>query len=139
MKYLCGRLKFHSFAGTVIQSVFDHLNFLVIYVFHRPLLWHIVARQAIDVLVRTALQTGQVTRVLQRYVNQRISRELFFVVVGQRVDFDLKACRRFDERMAYRVDRLFGAIAMTAYSLLRSTAVMMACLWLAPMTTSYSK
>lgn len=99
MKYLWGRLKLQSFAGAIIQSMFDHLNSLVIYVIHRALLWRIVARQAIDVLVRAARQTGQVTRVLQRYVNQRISRELFFVVVGQHVDFDLKACKRFDESM----------------------------------------
>lgn len=99
MKYLCARLKLQSFAGAIIHSLFDHLNFLVNNVFHRVLLWHIVARKAIEVMLRTTLQAGQLTRVLQRYVNQRISRELFFVVVGQHVDFDLKACKRFDESM----------------------------------------
>jgi len=40
MKYLCGRFKPPSFAGAVIQPIFNHFNFLVIDVFHRALLWH---------------------------------------------------------------------------------------------------
>lgn len=31
------RPKSQSFAGAIIQSIFDHFNFLVVNVFHRPL------------------------------------------------------------------------------------------------------
>ena len=111
MKYLCGRFKPQSFAGAVIQAVFDHFNFPVVDVFHRALLWRILSQQAIEVLVRPTLPTGKrsgkVARALQRFINQRTSAELFSVVVGQRLDYGSEGCERFDDRLAYQVRRLF--------------------------------
>jgi len=40
MKHLCRRFKSQLFAGAVIQSVFDHLNFLVRNACHLALLGH---------------------------------------------------------------------------------------------------
>ena len=90
MKHLCRRSESQSFAGAIIQSVFDHFNFLVVDVFHRTFLRHILAQQTIEVLVRPTLPTGKrsgkVARAIQRFVNQRMSAELFAVVVDQRLD-----------------------------------------------------
>ena len=110
MKHLCRRPESQSFAGTVIQSVFDHFNFLVVYVFHRTLLRHILAQQTIEVLVTTSLparkRPGKVARAIQRFVNQRMSAELFAVVVGQRLDPGLEGRECLDDRLTYQVRRL---------------------------------
>ena len=110
MKHLCRRPKSQSFARAIIQSVFDHFNFLVVYVFHRTLLRHILAQQTIEVLVRPTLPTGKrsgkVARTIQRFVNQRMSAELFVVVVGQRLDPGLEGRERLDDRLTYQVSRL---------------------------------
>ena len=107
MKHLCRRPKSQSFAGAIIQSVFDHFNFLVVDVFHRTLLRHILAQQTIEVLVTTSLPArkgpGKVARTLQRFINQCMSAELFAVVIGQRLDPGLKGCERLDDRVAYQV------------------------------------
>ena len=47
MKHLCRRSKSQSFAGVVIKSVFDHLNFFVRYIYHPALLGHVLPQQAV--------------------------------------------------------------------------------------------
>lgn len=47
MKHLCGRLESQSFTGSVIQPVFDHANFLVDDICHRPVLGHILPQQSV--------------------------------------------------------------------------------------------
>lgn len=87
MKNLFRRPKSQSFAGTVIQSVFDHFNFPVVDVFQQTLLRHILPQQTIDVLIRPTLPTrngpGKVARTPQRCINQHMSAELFAVVNRQ--------------------------------------------------------
>jgi hypothetical protein len=56
MKHLCRHSKPQSFAGAVIQSVFDSLNFLVRYICYLALLGHVLPQQAIEVLVGASLQ-----------------------------------------------------------------------------------
>jgi hypothetical protein len=86
MKDLCGCFKSHSFTEAVIQSVFEHFDFLVVDIFHWSLLWHILVQQTIGVLVTTSLPVrkgpGKVARALERFINQPMSAELFAVVVG---------------------------------------------------------
>jgi hypothetical protein len=55
MKHLCRRSESQSFAGALIQSVFDHLNFLVRNACHLALLGHVLPQQAIEVLVGATL------------------------------------------------------------------------------------
>ena len=59
MKHLCRRSESQSFAGAVVQSVFDYLNFLMRYVCHVSLLGHVLPQQAIEVLVGASLPTGK--------------------------------------------------------------------------------
>jgi len=104
MKHLCRRSESQSFAGAVIQSVFDHLNFFVRNACHLALLGHVLPQQAIEVLVTTSLPArkgpGKVARTLQRFINQCMSAELFAVVIGQRLDPGFKRLERFDDRRA---------------------------------------
>ena len=90
MKHLRWRPKFQPFAGTIIKSVFDYFNFLIVDVFHRALLSHKLSQQTIEVLLTTSLparkEPGKVDHTRQRFINQPISAELFPVVVGQRLD-----------------------------------------------------
>ena len=100
MKHLCRRSEPQSFAGTVIQSVFDHFNFLVSNACHLALLGHILPQQAIEVLVGATLPTGKglgkVARAAQRYINPGVPAEFFAVVVGQGLDPGFKGLERLD-------------------------------------------
>ena len=110
MKHLGRCPKSQSFAGAIIQSVFDHFNFLVVDVFHRTFLRHILAQQTIEVLVTAAFparkRPGKVARTPQRFINQCMSAELFAVVVGQRLDPGLEGRECLDDRLTYQVRRL---------------------------------
>ena len=109
MNHLCRRPKSRSFAGAVIQSVFEHFNIRVVYVFHCALLGQVLAQQTIEVLIRPTLPTskgpGEVARALQRFINPSMSAELFSVVVCQRLDPGLEGRERLDDRLAYQVHR----------------------------------
>jgi len=143
MKYLCGRLESQSFTVSVIQSVFNHSNFLIGDVCHRPLLGNILPQKSVEVLVRAALPAckgpGKAPRAAQRLVNFDMSTELFSVVVGRRFNPCLEGLEHLDDGRSHQVGRFFETFAMTAYPLLRSTTVTMACLWFAPMTVSHSQ
>ena len=110
MKHFCRRSESQSFAGAVIQSVFDHLKFLARYVCHLALLGHVLLQQAIEVLVGASLPTGKgpgkVTRAAQRFINPCEPAEFFAVVMGQRLDPGFKRLERFDDRRAHQVRRL---------------------------------
>ena len=107
MKHLCRRSEPQSFAGTVIQSVFDHFNFLVSNACHLALLGHILPQQAIEVLVGATLPTGKgpgkVARAAQRRINLGMPAKLFAVVVGQGLDPGFKGCECIDDRRAHQV------------------------------------
>ena len=98
MKHLCRRSKSQSFAGAVIQSVFDHLNFLIRYVCHVSLLGHVLPQQAIEVLVGASLPTGKVARAAQRFIYPGVPAEFFAVVIGQRLALGFKRLESFDDR-----------------------------------------
>ena len=51
MKYLNRRSKSQSYAGAVIEAVFDHLNFLVSHARHLKLLGNALPEQVIKFLV----------------------------------------------------------------------------------------
>ena len=107
MKHLCRRSESQSFAWAVIQSVFDHLNFLVRNTCHGPLLRHVLPQQAIEVLVGATLPArkgpGKVTRAAQRFINFGVPAEFFAVVIGQGLDPSLQRVERFDDRRANQV------------------------------------
>ncbi len=107
MKHLRRRPKSQSFAGAVIQSVFDHLKFLGRYVCHVSLLGHVLPQQAIEVLVGASLPTGKgsgkVARATQRFVNPGVPAEFFAVVIGQSLDPSLQRVERFDDRRANQI------------------------------------
>ena len=107
MKHLCRRSKSQSFAGAVIQPIFDHLNFLIRYVCHLALLGHVLPQQAIEVLVGATLPTGKgpgkVARAAQRRINLGMPAKLFAVVVGQGLDPGFKGCECIDDRRAHQV------------------------------------
>lgn len=110
MKHLCRRSESQSFTGTVIQSVFDHLNFLVRNAGYLALLGYVLPQQAIEVLVGASLPTGKgpgkVARAAQRFINLGVPAKLFAVVVGQRLDPGFKRLERFDDRRSNQVRRL---------------------------------
>ena len=107
MKHLCWRSKSQSFAGAVIQSVFDHLNFLVRNACHLALLGHVLPQQAIEVLVGATLPArkgpGKVTRGAQRFINLGVTAEFFAVVIGQSLDPSLQRVERFDDGRANQI------------------------------------
>jgi hypothetical protein len=84
MKNLCGRIESQSLTGAVIQSAFDHSNFLVSDVCHRPLLGHILPQQSVEVLIGAVLPTGKgprkVPRAAQGLVNLGMTTELFAIL-----------------------------------------------------------
>ena len=94
MKHLCRRPESQSFAGAVIQSVFDHLNFLVRNACHLPLIGHVLPQQAIEVLVVATLPArkgpGKVARATQRSINPGVPTEFFAAVIGQRLNLGFK-------------------------------------------------
>ena len=102
MKHLCRRPESQSFAGAVIQSIFDHLNFLVRYIGHLAFLGHVLPQQAIEVLVGASLPTGKgagkVARAAQRFINVGVPAEFFAIVKGHRLVPSLKQLERFDDR-----------------------------------------
>jgi hypothetical protein len=107
MKHRCGRSKPHSFVGAVIQSVFDHLNFLARYVCHSSLLGHVLPQQAIEVLVGATLPArkgpGKLARAAQCFINLGVPAEFLSVVVGQRLDPSLQRVERLDDRRANQI------------------------------------
>jgi len=107
MKHLCRRSESLSFAGAVIQSVFDHLNFLVRYICHFAFLGHVLPQQAIEVLVGASLPTGKVpakvARAAKRFINPGVPTEFFVVVVSQCLDSGLKRHEHFDNRRVNQV------------------------------------
>ena len=140
---LCRRSESQPFAGAVIESVFDHLNFLIRYACHLTLLRHVSPQQAIEILVGASLPTGKgpdkVAGAAQHFINRGVPSEFFAVVICQRVDPGFKRLVSFDDSRATKSNVLSETLAMTAYPLLRSTSVTMACLWAAPMTVSHSQ
>ena len=110
MKHLCRRSESQSFAGAVIQSVFDHLKFLARYVCHVSLLWHVLPLQAIEVLVGASLPAGKgpgkVAFAGQRFIKHGVPAEFFAIVLGQRLDPGFKRLERLDDRRAHQVRRL---------------------------------
>ncbi len=107
MKHLCRRSESQSFAGAVIQSVFDHLNFLVRYIYHLAFLGHVLPQQAIEVLVGASLPTGKgpgkVARASQRFINPGVPAKFFAVVIGQGLDPSLQRVERFDDGRANQI------------------------------------
>jgi hypothetical protein len=107
MKHLCRRSEPKSFAGAVIQSVFDHLNFLVRNACHLALLGHVLPQQAIEVIVGATLPArkgpGKVARAAERFINRGVPTEFFAVVIGQRLDPGFKRLERFDDRRARKL------------------------------------
>jgi hypothetical protein len=110
MKHLCGHSEFQSFAGAVIESFFDHLNFLVRTFCHVSLLGHVLPQQAIEVLVGATLPArkgpGKVAPAAQRFINLGVPAEFFAVVIGLRLDPGFKRLERLDDRRANEVSRL---------------------------------
>jgi hypothetical protein len=82
MKHLCMCAKSQSFAGAVIQSVFDYLNFLVRYVCHVSLLGHVLQQQAIEALVGASLTTANVYHTAKRFIYPGVPAECFAIVIG---------------------------------------------------------
>ena len=107
MKHLCRRSKSQSFAGAVIQPIFDHLNFLIRYVCHLALLGHVLPQQTIEVLVGASLPTGKgpgkVARAAQRFINPGVPAKFFAVVIGQGLDPSLQRFERFDDGRANQI------------------------------------
>ena len=107
MKHLCRRSKSQSFAGAIIQSVFDHLNFLVRYIGHLAFLGHVLPQQAIEVRVGASLPTGKgagkVARAAQRFINPGVPAKFFAVVIGQGLDPSLQRVERFDDGRANQI------------------------------------
>ena len=97
MKHHCRPSEPQSFTGTVIQSVFDHFNFLVSNACNLELLGHILPQQAIEVFVGARLPAGRVARAAQRLINFGMPAKLFAVVVGQRLDPGFKWCGCIDD------------------------------------------
>ena len=143
MKPLCWRSKSQSFAGAVIQSVFNHLNFLVRNTCYPALLGHVLPQQAIEVLVGASLPTGKgpgkVARAAQRFINPGVPAKFFAVVKVRVLTLAFNGLSASMMAAPTRSAVLFETFAMTAYPLLRSTTVTMACLWLAPKTVSHSQ
>ena len=110
MKHLYRRSESQSFAGAVIQSVFDHLDFLVRNTCHLALFGHVLPQQAIEVLVGATLPArngpGKVARAAQRFTNPGVPTEFFAVVIGQRLDPGFKRLECLDDRRAHQVRRL---------------------------------
>ena len=79
MKHLCRRSESQSFTGAVIQSVFDHLNFLVRHVCHGSVVRHVLPQQDVEVLVGASLPTvkgpGKIARSAQRCINPSVHAE----------------------------------------------------------------
>ena len=92
MKHLCRRSEPQSFAGAIIQSVFDHLKLLARYVCHLALLGHVLPQQAIDALVGATPPArkgpGKVTHAAQRFINPGVPTE-FFAFESPRVSWRL--------------------------------------------------
>ena len=107
MKHLCRRSESQSLSSSVIQSVFDHVNFLVSNACHLALLGHLVPQQAMEVLVGATLPTGKgpgkVARAAQRLINLGMPAKLFAVVVVQGLDPGFKGCECIDDRRAHQV------------------------------------
>ena len=110
MKHLCRRSESQSLTGAVIQSVFDHLNFLVRYICHPALLGHVLPQQAIEVLVGATLPArkgpGKVACAAQRFISPGVPAKFFAVVIGQGLDPSFKRLERLDDRRAHQVRRL---------------------------------
>ncbi len=109
MKHLSRRFKSQSFEGAVIQTVFDHLNFLFRHVCHLALLGHVLPQQAIEVLLGASLPTGKgsgkVARDAPRFINHGVPGKFFAVVIGQSLDPSHQRVERFDDRRANQVSR----------------------------------
>jgi hypothetical protein len=110
MKHLCRRSESQSFAWAVIQSVFDHLKFLVRNTCHVSLLGHVLPQQAIEVFIGATLQArkgpGKVARAAQCFINLGVPTEFFAVVIGQCLDLGFKWLERFDDRRANQISCL---------------------------------
>jgi hypothetical protein len=143
MKHLCGRFESQPLTGAVIQPVFDHFNFLDFYVLHRAFLGHILAQQAVEVFIATTLPTrkgsSKVACAIKRRVNQCMPTEFFAVIEVSVLTLTSKGFSALLIAWPTRSAVLFETLAMTAYPLLCSTTVTMACLLLAPMTVSHSQ
>lgn len=110
MKHLCGCFETQSLSWSVIQSVLNHCNFLLINRIHQSLFRHILTQQAIKVLVGALLPTckgsGKVASAFERLVNLNVRRKLFAVVVGQRFDPTCKGLEPFNNGVADQLGSL---------------------------------
>ena len=99
MKHLCGCFETQSLSWSVIQSVLNHCNFLLINRIHQSLFRHILTQQTIKVLVGAPLPTckgsGKLASALERLVNLNVRGKLFAVVVGERFNPTCKGLESF--------------------------------------------
>ena len=83
-------LESQSFSGSVIQSVFDHSQFLFCDRIHAAFLWDVLAQQAVEVFYAAALPTAKRTSEVsmndQRLIHLLVVRKFFAVVHRQGVN-----------------------------------------------------
>ena len=87
MIHLGRHLKFQSFASVIVQPVSDHFNFLILDIFYRELLRHILPQQTIEALIIATIPVRKAPRkvpqALARLINQTMPAGFFAVVAGQ--------------------------------------------------------
>ena len=109
MEYLVGCLESQSFSGSVIQSIFDHSQFLFCDRVHAAFFWDVLAQQAVEVFVAAALPTAiwvsEVGLNAQRLIHLLVVRKFFAVVYRQ----GLHACAQRLESVLNRLADQVGA------------------------------
>ena len=90
MKHLCGCFETQSLSWSVIQSVLNHLYFLIADCGHGSFLGDILAQQTVEILIAATLPagkwSGKVGGALKLCINMCMRCKLFAVVKGQRLD-----------------------------------------------------
>ncbi len=93
----------------MIQSVFDHCQFLLSYCFHVAFLWIVLAQQAVEVFVAAALpiaiRVSEVGLSAQGLIHLLLVCKLFAVVHPQ----CLHACAQWIESVLNRLAEQVGA------------------------------
>ncbi len=112
VKHLCNRSDSKSFVVEVIQSVFQHLNFLVRNVCYMSLHWRVMPQQAIEFLIGASLTSckgsGKVARASLRFINTSVPAKFFVVVIGQCLVPSLQRVERFDDGRTNQTAILFA-------------------------------
>ena len=87
MKHFVRGFEPQPLSGPVIQSVLNHSQLFLAHCAQRSLFGHILAQQAVEVLVAAplpaAVGVGKVCLLAQSLVNLLMLREFFSVVLGQ--------------------------------------------------------